>query len=357
MKHPRYFPFSRWLMLVGLATSSLAQAASYYVSPDGDDNATGSVKRPLESIQYALDIAQPGDTINLLPGDYYEHLETKRNGDSDAPITISGTPEAVLRGDQSQSRVFEIHHNHYIVNGFTINGYDNQGPIEQPDSYRDILLYVENLEAMTTISGLTISHMRFQNALGECLRLRYFVQDSEIAYSQFSVCGAEDFVFNGGGKNGEAIYIGTSLKQWYKNPTDEPDMTNGNWIHHNTINSRGGECIDIKEGASDNLIEFNSCTGSQDADSGAINVRGNNNIIRNNSVYGNVGAGIRLGASDDRFGKDNAVYDNVIYDNDYAGLKVVTGSQGIICSNDMHNANGEIRGGYRKDYDPESPCP
>ena len=57
----------------------------------------------------------------------------------------------------------------------------------------------------------------------------------------------------------------------------------------------GGECIDVKEGSERNLIEGNDCTGAVDIDSGAINIRGDKNIVRSNFIYNNDGAGVRLG--------------------------------------------------------------
>ncbi|CAM9752652.1 unnamed protein product, partial [Discosporangium mesarthrocarpum] len=57
----------------------------------------------------------------------------------------------------------------------------------------------------------------------------------------------------------------------------------------------GNECVDIKEGASYNLIEKNDCGGQLDDDSGGINVRGNYNTIRYNSVRKCHGAGVRIG--------------------------------------------------------------
>lgn len=82
------------------------------------------------------------------------------------------------------------------------------------------------------VRGLRVLNMRFQNAGGECLRLRYFAQKNEIAYSTFTTCGLLDFAFAEGGKNGEAIYIGTSSTQWDdgKNPTADPDASGDNLV-------------------------------------------------------------------------------------------------------------------------------
>jgi len=43
---------------------------SYYVSPSGDDGAPGSESQPWGSFQFAVDTAQPGDTVCFRDGTY-----------------------------------------------------------------------------------------------------------------------------------------------------------------------------------------------------------------------------------------------------------------------------------------------
>jgi hypothetical protein len=72
----------------GLA-GCVANAATYYVSPKGDDSKAGtSLTTPLRTIQKAIDVAQPGDTILVRGGTYRESVSTPRSGTSNARITI-----------------------------------------------------------------------------------------------------------------------------------------------------------------------------------------------------------------------------------------------------------------------------
>ena len=52
--------------------------------------------------------------------------------------------------------------------------------------------------------------------------------------------------------------------------------------------------LDIKEGSSFNIVEYNKCTGQRDPNSGGLDSRGNDNIFRYNEIYDNLGAGVRL---------------------------------------------------------------
>src|SRR3989304_10604452 len=70
---------------------ALVEPADLYVSPAGDDNATGeSPDSALRTIQRALGLVTPGKRVQILPGTYHESIFLQEMGDPTAPITISG---------------------------------------------------------------------------------------------------------------------------------------------------------------------------------------------------------------------------------------------------------------------------
>ncbi|CAN0542635.1 unnamed protein product [Ectocarpus sp. 12 AP-2014] len=83
-------------------------------------------------------------------------------------------------------------------------------------------------------------------------------------------------MFNSGDKNGEGVYIGTSSTQW----TNGEDTCNDNLVSGNRISTSGNECVDIKEGASGNVVENNICSDQLDAESGCYDSRGDGNTFR-----------------------------------------------------------------------------
>jgi hypothetical protein len=202
------------------------------------------------------------------------------------------------------------------------------------------------------VTGLKIQNMTIQNAAGECIRLRYFAQKNEISNNTITRCGTRDFLFDGDGKNGEGIYIGTAPEQLDdgKNPTEGRDHSNGNWIHHNFIDTRGNECVDVKEGSSENVVEYNKCTGQKDRESGGLDSRGSDNIFRNNEVFGNTGAGIRLGGDEKTDGIMNIIANNHIHDNKSGGIKIQRKPQKQICGNRFSkNGKENLVGEYGED--------
>jgi hypothetical protein len=327
-----------------------------YVSPGGSDGNRGSTPdQPFQTIQHAIDLAQPGDTINLAAGVYLQDVISKRAGTASAPITIKGPADAVIKGGGG-ARIFQINHDNLTLDGFTIDGL--WGSASTPHGFREKLLYVIGTAPNDGVSGLKVLRMSFKNAGGECLRMRYFAQHNEIGYSRFEGCGVHDFKFHAGKRNGEAIYIGTAPEQRGngENPTAAPDQSSANWIHDNSFNTQGNECVDIKEASSANLVEHNICTGQQDPHSGGFDARGGGNIIRYNESFGNVGAGIRLGGDGPADGIDNQVYGNSIHDNQAGGIKLVRQPQRLCGNNLVNNRAGDLVGGKRAGLNATAAC-
>ncbi len=303
---------------------------NFFVSPDGDDLNTGNnTQAPLQTISYALELAQPGDSIKLMSGEYIQNITTVRAGTSSQPILIIGSPGAVVKGT-GKTTIANIQHSYIELKNFTIDGLFGRGT--KAKDYRKKLVYIKGLKNKG-IRNVKLLNMTILNARDECIRIKYFAQNIEVANSRISHCGTEDFLFNGGGHNGEAIYIGTAPEQLNKNPTSEPDQSNNNWIHNNFIEPFGSECVDVKEGSSFNVIEYNQCSHEKDKKVAGIAIRGNQNIVRHNIIYNNMGAGIRLGGDLPSDGIENDIYGNQFSDNKFSALKIMAEPQGKICGN------------------------
>ena len=103
-------------------------AATYYLSPEGDDSAAGtSRKAPWRTFAEATARMKPGDTLFLLPGRYREILRPRTGGTSDHPVTIRAEKpgEAILDMAESLQVAVEILNvNHVTIDGLRIAGGD-----------------------------------------------------------------------------------------------------------------------------------------------------------------------------------------------------------------------------------------
>src|ERR1700760_4417163 len=67
----------------------LASGPAYFVdAAKGDDHNEGSEKSPFKTIQQAFSRLQPGDTLYLRSGTYYEPMYVALRGTAEKPITI-----------------------------------------------------------------------------------------------------------------------------------------------------------------------------------------------------------------------------------------------------------------------------
>ncbi|MGD9496701.1 MAG: right-handed parallel beta-helix repeat-containing protein [Armatimonadota bacterium] len=79
-----------------------ATAATYHLSPDGDDAAPGTLQRPWATLEHASEQVGPGDTVVLAPGQYPGELQPRRAGEAGAPIVFRAAERhrAVLTGPE-----------------------------------------------------------------------------------------------------------------------------------------------------------------------------------------------------------------------------------------------------------------
>ncbi|WP_164015380.1 fibronectin type III domain-containing protein [Pyxidicoccus trucidator] len=299
------------LALLALLPSA-ATAADLYVSPSGSDSNSGtSSSSPLKTIQAALDKATAGTTIHLAAGTYRERPVTKRAGTATAPITLkgpetgkarSGRYKAVLFGT---SRVFNIDHSHYALEGFTIDGQEKLVNKTWPTSLSGVrqfkddnqtlisdgrLIYIGSSDSSRDITGVVIRDMFVNGAGGECIRMRNNADGNEVAHSVIQWCGmfAKDDGDGDKYHNGEGVYIGTSPKSTTQ-PMYANDHSAFNDIHDNTIHTFGSECLNVKENAHGNTFARNDCRYNDEPLEflgSLVELRGHDNVLDSNVFSG-----------------------------------------------------------------------
>ena len=118
--------------LLAACAVTTVSAVYLYVNPvQGADTAEGTQAAPLRTIQQAMDRARPGTVIHLAAGTYNENVVTRVNGRSGARIVVEGPASgtATLFGT---SHVMAIKNSYYTLRGFAIDGQEqveNQYPL------------------------------------------------------------------------------------------------------------------------------------------------------------------------------------------------------------------------------------
>ena len=338
-----------------------------FVDPAGSDTNDGSAGRPLQTIQAALDEAEPGTVIHLAPGEYHEEPVTQRDGAPGAPITIKGPENGQDRAGRYQAtlygtnRIFNIDHSHYVLEGFTIDGQEKLKGQQLPEdlsritafkqSVRDNvsdgrLIYIGSSDQSRDITGVTIRDMFLSGAGGECVRLRNNAHDNVIENSVIQYCGMFGKASDDGGRfeyhNGEGVYIGTSPKSDGQ-PMHENDTSSGNRITGNIIRTFGSECFNVKENAHDNVFENNTCSGNTEStefDGSNIELRGHANIVRNNTISDSAGVAVKIKSDSERYDKGG----NTVEGNEISGITAEAfmvesdAEQGPMCGNEVRAA-------------------
>ena len=373
---------------VRIGTVEFTHPQEIHVTTDGNDDYPGTESAPVATIQEGVDRARPGETVRVHAGEYLGPVLTRRSGDPDAPITITGPTDAILRGNPDDWRgVVEIHHSHVHLDGLTIDGLLDPNAPKEADSYVDKALVGVSPPSRSDPSETTDEYLTDvvvkPDRIGNTQRNMIIVWRTEdVEVGEFEVIGpaGAGWVFNDREEHvGEIIYLGQAPANivgkdfdWY--PWDRYDATSDVHVHHvdNSAGHPHADLVDCKLGTHDVTIEY--CTdagGSQNNETyipSSITLRGHDATVRWNRLADGEGHAIEIrdqrGYSGQRIeGEPQELVEkagagNDVYGNEISGfggealtlpewLDGEPREQGNVCGNDV---TGET------DFDPEQSC-
>jgi hypothetical protein len=355
---------------------------------NGRDSGPGTEDDPLESIQAAFDIVQPGQTIHVRPGDYREVVRTKQGGTPENPITLTGPTTAIFRGNPTSEKPlfgFSIEHSHVHIRGMTFNGLHDPSNPDDPESY--VRTLISTPHTPQSPEGYHRDLVIKPHAIGNTLRpLIHVYYSEEVEIGEFRMIGPPGLAMLQFGDdenhNGEVVYVGTSLASLDSSYVatnyfdNQPDKSNNIHIHHidNSAGHPHAELVDIKAGCHNVLVEYCTDRGGASHEAlthgigfpASIRLRAYDSVVRWCDISEANGHGIGIGAfhitdqsSIDppeevrNASSNNKVYGNKITDSKLKGIAAPfegqgIGAQKVVCGNEV---TGETAGGS------DTPCP
>lgn len=326
-------------------TAKDSASETIHVSRDGSDDNPGTEDEPLSSIQTAVERVEPGQTIYVHPGEYVESVAFRDGGEPDAPVTLTGPPDAVLKPPEDwEHQAVTIGESHIQITGLTITGLYNPDEPENAESYHSGKLIDLNTFAdeVGYIEGLVISPHRIGGAGGALINTKR-IKNCEIG--GFKVIGpaGANWIFDDTEHHyGEIVYLGTASNNIVnRGDFDDYDNTRNVRVHH-IDNSEGhphSELVDCKTGTESITIEYCTDAWGAEKDDGLertqiINMGGHDCTVRWNVLRGSRGHGIEINGGlmrpeygdldwrwsyatpetefEERIGTENSVYGNTI---------------------------------------------
>lgn len=317
--------FAVLCLLLGL-TAGRATAATYYLSPTGDDAAAGTAAAPWHTLAKATSSVRAGDTVLLNDGDYVGGADHSRSGTVAAPITYQAInlAKAVIRGDLTTANDDFYVHDCSYVNLIGLDFYKGARAG----------LYI------TTTKHVTVQHCiaRYGGVQGI---LTSYSDDLDIEHNTCYGSGQQHGIYVSCSGDRPLIRYNTC----YSNPRAGIQVNGGADARRSALGTQGDGIID---GA---IIEGNILYNNGLSAAAAINLMSvRDSLIVNNLLYNNKQGGISM--FDDQLGtqwgcKNNLVVFNTVYFRPTEGrwcLSFTAGSTGNVVENNI------LWGGYRGSY-------
>ncbi|AXK36459.1 sheath polysaccharide-degrading enzyme [Streptomyces armeniacus] len=251
----------------------------------GPGNGTGPAEvievSDAAGLKDALGSAQAGDTIQLADGTYEGNFETTASGSGSAPITLTGSADAVLTAGGG----YGLHldgASHWKLEGFTVTGGQKGIMMDAANG-----VHIDSV----TVHGLDMEGVHFRESSS----------DGSITNSTIYDTG------NDGRGMGEGVYVGSA------GGTD--DKSDRILIEGNTLGPDiRGENIDIKEGTTGarivgNTFDGNGLTGANYDDSW-VDIKGNDVLVENNTGKNTTNDGYQTHDAQDGWGCDTVFRGN-----------------------------------------------
>jgi hypothetical protein len=308
------------VFFVGVLFADVANAATYYVSPSGNDSNPGTQTQPFRTIARGLTVTRAGDTLYIRGGTYSESINSGRQT---IPTGTSWTNAPRIAAHPSET---------VVLSGSYGNG------INLAASYVQYVIF-DGL--IVDGGGVSIQngahHIRFQNgevrnAMGQGVQGGYggtTTTNLELVNMKIHHNGSPVEGPSYGGRFDHGVYVAI-----------QGLLIDGCDIYENT--GYGIQIYDSSGGNSSGTVIRNTRVHDNHGDGGVILSYGSDIQFYNNVVYNNqTGVGVNYGASNVQ------IYNNTIYNHPNGmGIEVGTGASGTNARNNILYRNGQALANY-----------
>jgi hypothetical protein len=290
---------------MGIAVIALVGALAVWSGPVTGTTTTFAVSSTTQ-LSTALAHAQPGDRVEVAPGDYSTTLvRVARSGTAQAPITIAAAGPVRFTGTGGLDLAGA---SHVVVQGFV---FDNAAGLTVPGDAlanrvtRNVFQGNPSGASLTVKADDTeVDHNTFQNRTSEGVYLQVVGPGSKDMAQRVHV--HHNYFFNHqfkGDNGGESIRFGLSGRQHA--------VANG-LIEYNLFNKADGDSEAISVKSSNNTLRYNTIINSR----GTLSLRhGWNTLVEGNILIGKT-TGIRF------FGNNHVIINNIVQDTTGTAMEV-----------------------------------
>jgi hypothetical protein len=314
-KLKQYFHCLAMSFTLLLIASPAAQAATYYMAPNGSNSGAGNSSSPWKTFPHAISRLNPGDTLILKDGNYtsangsgqYIVLVTcgsnAKNGAPGAPITIRAENERQARLKSDAGSVMRFTKcSYWNIYGLTMTGADNAG--EKGNGFVGIY---------------ESEHFEFKRNIFAYSNRWYNMGLITLVNSGYTLLEENEFYnFHRHAVTGAGAWNVTARRN-YANGRDAKDVGKMLDSGLNSGNPDGGDVLFEMYPARDSIVENNVSENNMGVlgmpASGRYNVE-----ARNNGLFGNISLNDVMGAKSDS--RKNDLF-HMPHDNLYVDLVVI----------------------------------
>lgn len=359
-------------MVLDFHAGQAVQKNELYVSSVGNDKNEGSKKKPLITIQQAVNLAKPGTTVYVRKGIYKEQVIIRKSGLKDAPIIIKAYPKEKATIDGRGLKVsgdyqglVSIHDKSYVtIDGLEIKNYKTRQEDSVPIGIsvsgsgkgirilRNHIHHIETHHKNGNAHGIAVYGTKAPQAIEDIFISGNKLEDMKLGAS-------ETLVLNGNVLNFQVTNnivrrndnIGIDVIGFEGVSPDEAfDQARNGIISNNTVyeissygnpaygNQYAADGIYV-DGGKEIIIEKNRTYKNDIGIEAASEHAGkftSSITIRKNTIYENRSAGIAIGGYDRKRGStiNSIITDNILYKND---TKYQDGGQLLLQYNTKQN--------------------